>query len=339
MNTKTGRTAALCAASIPAAGLALVAGFSQTLYASGSCFDPTLQLFTQNSPTTVMSVGDAQAKLKPKPPFILQGAASATGYLDSDGGVTASNALGAVSRFWTPTCTGWSYAWAARGTVVGEIKAKASKTWPGSATASCSFTATAAGDIHPAAHSSEVASNATQGGGSVSMSVGVAPPGVSYSVGQTTTTQTVTSSTNPAGDSKTLFNGPNSNCGAGAETVVVVNLSQAHSDSALGGGFSPSPHIRKSNASTGGYAGAAVTQELFAQDPHGIPFGISVHPQTGSYRWAGKNGSGTDYGPWKPPVGPEFEESGPTIEWVDEAPLPPSEDGRTDSGGGFHKED
>jgi hypothetical protein len=344
MNTNIRRTAGLCAAAVPAAGLALVAGFSQSLYASSSCFDPQLQLFSQISPATVMTTGDAQAKLLPKPPFILEGATSATGYLDSDGGATGSNALGSVSRFWTPTCTGWSYGWAARGTVVGELKAKTSKTWPGSATASCAFTATASGDLSPAVHGAELAASATQGGGSVSMSLGVAPPSVSYSIGQTTTMQTVSPSTNPAGDSKTIFGGPQTNVGAGAESVVVVNLSQSHSSSALGGmgGTSWAPHIRKSQASTGGYAGAAITQDLFALSPEGLSFGISVHPQTCCYRWAHRDkeyGGGIEYGPWKPPFGPEFEESGPTIEWVDEPPPQPDEEGRTKNDGPFHKAD
>jgi hypothetical protein len=342
MDTNFRRTAALCAATAPAAGLALVAGFSQSLYADASCFDPKLQLFTQNSPTTVMTAGDAQAKLRPKKPFMLQGAASALGYLDSDGGVSASNAMGSVSRLWTPTCSGWSYGWAARATVVGSMKAKTSKTWPGSATASCSFTATASGDINPAAHGADVASSATQSGGSVSMSLGVAPPNVSYSIGQTTTTQTVTSSTNTAGDSRTVFDGPKSNCGAGPESVVVVNLSQQHSCSAMGGWIVVKPHILKSQATSGGQVGAAITQDLFAHGPWGISLGIGVHPQTGCYRGAHTDksfGSAIEYGPWKPPYGPEFEECGPDIEWVDEAPLPPNDEERVKNDGEFHQED
>src|SRR5262245_44761318 len=169
MHTKFRRTAALCAATAPAAGLALVAGFSQSLYADGSCFDPQLQIYTQIAPPAVLTTGDAQARLKPRPPFMLQGVTSSKGYLDSDAGASAANAVGSVTRLWTPTCGGWSYGWAARASVVGEIKAKTSKTWPGSATASCSFTATAAGDISPAAHDSDIASSATQSGGSASM--------------------------------------------------------------------------------------------------------------------------------------------------------------------------
>src|SRR5262245_11151472 len=208
MNTKFRRTAALCAASVPAAGLALVAGFSQTLYASGSCFDPTLQLFTQNSPASTSSKGDAQVSLKVKPPFVLEGASSANGYLDSDSGASGANAMGSVVRFYTPTCPGWSYAWAARGTVVGELKAKASKTAPGSALATCSFSASAGGDISPPAYSAKVASNATQGGGSVSFTVSTTPPNVSYTIGQTQLTQTISPSTNAGGDAKVLFDGP-----------------------------------------------------------------------------------------------------------------------------------
>ena len=342
MHTKFRRTAALCAATAPAAGLALVAGFSQSLYADASCFDPKLQLYTQNSPPTVMTAGDAQAKIKPKPPFVLQGAASANGYLDSDGGATAGNAMGSASRLWTPTCSGWSYGWAARGTVVGLAKAKTSKAWPGSATASCSFTATASGDLSPAAHDADVASSSTQGGGMTSMSVGVAPPSVSYSIGQTTATQTVATSSNAAGDAKTIFDGPKTNCGAGPETIVVVNLSQEHSASAFGGGFAVTPHILKSQASTGGQVGAAITQDLFAHGPWGMNVGISVHPQTGCYRGAHTDtafAGGVDYGPWKPPFGPEFDECGPDVEWVDEAPLPPNPNERTANDGGFHLED
>src|SRR5262245_43015438 len=120
MNTNFRRTSALCAASAPAAGLALIAGFSQSLYADATCFDPQLQIFTQISPSTVLTTGDAQAKLKPKPPFMLQGVTTAKGYLDSDAGVSAANAVGSVTRLWTPTCSGWSYGWAARASVVGE---------------------------------------------------------------------------------------------------------------------------------------------------------------------------------------------------------------------------
>jgi hypothetical protein len=342
MNTKYRRTTALCAATAPAAGLALLAGFSQSLYADGSCFDPQLELFTQNSPPNVMTTGDAEAKLMAKPPFLLQGASSAKGYLDSDGGASASNALGSSSRLWTPTCSTWSYGWAAHGSVVGVLKAKTSKKWPGSATASCSFSGTAAGDLNPAAFGAALASSSTQSGGSVSMNVGVAPPNVSYSIGHSTTSQSAVSSTNPAGDSKTIFDGPKNNHGAGAETVVVVNLSQQHSSAALGGGAFVTPHVLKSQASTGGYVGAAITQDLFAHGPWGISLGISVHPPTGSYRGAHTDksfGEAIEYGPWRPPFGPEFEECGPDIEWVEEAPLQPDPEGRVANDGKFHRED
>ena len=343
MNTKIKRIAALGAASAPAAGLALVAGFSQNLYAASVCFDPVLHLYSQESPATVMTTGDASARLNAKPPFALLGAAQATGYLDSDAGVSASNAMGTVSRLWTTTCSDWSYGWAARGSVVGQIKAKASKTWPGSATASCSFSATAAGDLSPAAHDARIASSSTAAGGNVTMSLGVAPPSASYSIGQTSVAQTQGSSTNPAGDAKTLYDGPKMNVGAGSETIVVVNLSQEHNCSAFGGQGGLNPlHIRKSDASAGGYVGAAITQELFAVGPWGLSTGISVYTGTCIWRWAKKGkeyGATPEYGPWKPPHGSEFEEVGPRIEDVEDAPLPPDPAGREANDGTFHRAD
>ena len=341
MNTNLARKAALVAASVPAAGLALVAGFSQNLYAGSQCFDPRLELFTQPSPVTSTSTGVAGARVQPKPPFILMGAAFAKGYLNCDSGVTASNAMVSVSRLWTTTCPDWSYGWAAKGSVVGQLKAKSSKTWPGSATASCSFSATASGDLNPAAHDAKAASSSTQAGGSVTMTLGVAPPAASYSIGQTSMSQTVGSSTNPSGDSKTLYNGPQVNVGAGFQTIVVVSLSQEHNCSALGGAGGASMFgTYKSDASTGGYAGAAITQDLYAAGPWGLSTGISVFPGTQIYRWAKKDkqwGSVPEYGPWKPPHGDEFEESGPKVKWVDEPPPPPSDEERKPDDESFRK--
>lgn len=341
MHSRIRRSAALAAASVPVAALLVVAGLSQSLYASnGSCFRPTLDLFVQASPTSSATTGQATAALAAKPPFILEGATTADGFLDADAGVSAANALGAISRFWTPQCSGWSYGWSANGTVVGQLKSITSKTWPGSATATCSFSGTAAGDLNPCAHDAKVASSATQGGGSVTIGVGVSPPSVSYSISHPSSSQTVSPSTNPAGDVKTLFDGPKINVGAGAETVVVVNLAQEHNASAYGGGFGLAPHVRKSSASTGGYVGAAVLQDIYARSPAGVDYGMEVHVQTGSFRDAHRDpDTGTvAYGPWHPaPTGIPGEPSGPDVRPLDDPPPPPNPSDRDDNDGGLHR--
>jgi hypothetical protein len=317
----------------PALVLGVSAVLTQTVYAAsgaGDCFKPTLELSTSSNSPAPSTSGTATLKLLFKPPFIVQGVGTATGFLDQDSGAVGSISVTASSRFWTPVCPNWSYGWSAKGAIVGQIRTQAGKATSGSATAVCSFAGSAAGDVVPPAKDSKTAQSSTSGGSNVSVSMGVGPSGPSYSAGMSTTTGQVTPSTNPAGDSNTLLDGPNTHVGAGSESVVVVNLFAYISVQANGCLASWAPHITKSSASAGGFTGAAVEQELYAVDGNGVGYGMGVHPQSRYYRIISRPSFGTPWthGPFLPPVGRGAVEDGPQFKDADDPPPVPSPDGR-----------
>lgn len=313
---------------VPVLGLSIVAALAQTLYAGSSnspCFSPTLDIYTLSSPGSTVTAGTATIKLTFKPPFIIEGAATAEGFLDQDSGAAGGLGASGVSRFWTPQCAGWSYGWGAEGAVTGSIKSKAAKSQNGSASAACSFAVVAAGDINPSARDSKTVSNATSGGSSMTLNVGVTPTGPSVGVGLTTTSQTVQPSTNSAGDANALLDGPKTNYGCGAETVVSVSLYEYHNAAANGRVSGSVAHVRRSDSSTGGFAGAAIVQSLWAAGPSGLTvFAMDVHPQSGCYRHVFRDRTTIFHkGPWLPPIGPEYEEGGPEERKVTEPPAQP----------------
>jgi hypothetical protein len=321
----------------PALILATGTVVTQSVYAAssaGECFKPILELCQSSNAPAPSETGDATMKLLYKPPFIIEGSAKAQGYLDQDSGAVGSVSVSATSRFWTPVCPNWSYGWSAKGAVVGQIRTHAAKTGSGSATAVCSFAGSVAGDLNPPAKDSKTCQSSTSSGSSVSVSIGVGPSGPSYQTGMTTTTGSVTPSTNPAGDSNTLLDGPKTTVGAGAESVVVVNLYGYISVQANGCFASWAPHISKSDSSAGGYTGAAVEQQLFAVDGNGIGYGMGVHPQSGYFRIITKVSNTVPWtsGPLRPPVGP-WAYLAPEYRDVDDPPPVPNPGGRTQNNG------
>jgi hypothetical protein len=296
-------------------GATVVAAQNGYAAASGTpCFRPTLELCSQSSGASSTTEGDATFKATFKPPFILELAATADGYLDQDSGAAGALGAGATSKFWTSTCSGWSYSWSASGTVLGKMKAHTSSSRHGSALAVGSFSAMAAGDLNPAPNDSKSVQSSTSSGGSVTISVGM-PSGQSYAIGMPLGTANVTPSTNAAGDANVLHKGPQKNVGPGPETVVVVNLYGYVSAQANGSIGSWAPHWQQSSASSGGHCGAAVEQGLFAVDANHVGYGMVVHVQSGFYRDYSKGGLNA---PWKPsdlnpPIDPLGKPQGPTV--------------------------
>jgi hypothetical protein len=341
------RRALSIASALLLAATAVVAQNGYAASGAGDCFRPTLDLYSQSPGPTSSTEGDATVKMKFKPPFILEGAATAQGYLDQDSGATAALGVGATSRFWTPTCKGWSYGWSAAGSVVGSLKSQTSSSSHGSALAMCSFAASAQGDLNPAVQDAKTTQSSTSSGGSVSISIGVAPTGASYTTGTTLATTTVTPSTNAAGDANCLHNGPRFNAGPGAETVVVVNLYGYVNAQANGKVASWLPHWSQSSASTSGFCGAAIVQSLFAIDTAGVGYGMDLHPQTGFYREYSKGGDNVPWkgSGWKPPIGPLGEAQGAELVPAPDPAAPPDPSGRTENdpehktptGGPMHK--
>jgi hypothetical protein len=144
------------------------------------------------------------------------------------------------------------------------------------------------------------------------------------------TSSTVSPSTNPAGDATTLHDGPRSKAGAGAETVVVVNLYGYVNAQANGMIASWLPHYQQSSATVGGHCGAAVVQGLWAVDPNHIGYGMEVHPQSGFYMEYSKGGT---CAPWKtdgwtPPLDNLGRPQGPDIVEVPTPATPPNPDDR-----------
>lgn len=309
--------------------------------ASDPCFEPTLEIFSTEVPGASSSEGKASVKTKCKKPFIIEASGTAEGFLDQDSGAVGSISAAGASRFYTKTCSGWSYAWSAKGTVAGVLRAKASKTTCGSAQAACSFAGTVAGDINPQAHDSKTASNSTAGGTSISLSTGAADTGPSYGLGMNISPQTVTASSNPAGDSNSILGGPKCNQGAGPETICTVNLYGYVTVQALGGGcLGPlDPHVSKSTASAGGYVGGVVEQELYARSPDGQMLGMGIHAQTGFWRVLKWNPvtNKWDHGGWLPNFGKRFEEEGPKEGVSDEPFSPPSPTDREPNDGDWRR--
>jgi hypothetical protein len=210
---------------LPAVALGAAAILADTASAaSDPCFDPALEVFSTSVPGASSSKGNASAKLKWKRPFIIEGAGAAEGYLDQDSGAVNSRSVSGTSRLFTPTCPGWSYSWSARGTVAGVIRTTAGKATCGSSQAACSMAARVAGDVNPAAQDSKTATSATAGGTSISLNVGVGSTGPGFGLGISTSSQSVTASSNPAGDTNTLLGGPTTNVGAGSQTICTASL-------------------------------------------------------------------------------------------------------------------
>ncbi len=324
----------------PAVALGAAAILAETASAaSNPCFDPTLEVFAQSVGGASASKGSATAKLKWKKPYIIEGAGAAQGFLSLDSGAIDSRSSSGMSRFFTPTCPGWSYSWSAKGTVCGVIRAKAGKATCGSALAACSYAGCVAGDVNPAARDSKTATNSASGGSSVSLNVGVSGSGPGFGLGVTTGAQEITTSTNSAGDTNTLLGGPTTNVGAGSETLCTGSFYAYITVQANGGGTggSASPDVSKSSASAGGFVGGVVEQELYARSPAGALIGMGVHVQSRMWRMLYWDPKGLKWtrGVWNPDFGTDFEANGPEFVDVDDPPLPPSPDSRTSDGDGW----